>query len=102
VADTVAKIRSSPYWGHVAIFIIPDENGGLWDHVPPPQIDAWGPGTRVPMIIVSPFAKRAVVDHTQYETVSIIRFIELRWGLPALNERDAHAQAPTEAFGPTS
>jgi phospholipase C len=50
------------------------------------------------MVIISPFAKRGVIDHTQFETVSITRFIELRWNLPALNDRDAHATAPIDAF----
>jgi phospholipase C len=100
VSETIGRIRRSPYWNEVAIFVIPDENGGLWDHVPPPVIDTWGPGTRVPMIIVSPFARRGYVDHTPYETVSILRFIELRWDLPALNRRDAAARAPLGAFGP--
>ena len=52
-----------------------DENGGRWDHVAPPKIDIWGPGTRVPTILVSPFVKTGFVDHTQYETVSILAFI---------------------------
>jgi len=98
VAETVAAIERSRYWGGVAIFITPDENGGLWDHVPPPVLDTWGPGTRVPLVIVSPFARRGLVDHTPYETVSILRFIELRWLLPALNRRDAAAAAPLDAF----
>lgn len=98
VADTVARIRKSPCWDKVAIFVIPDENGGLWDHVPPPMIDSWGPGTRVPMVIISPHARRGYIDHTSYETVSILKFIELRWKLPALNERDAAATAPLNAF----
>jgi acid phosphatase len=98
VADTIGRIRRSPYWDSVAVFVIPDENGGLWDHVPPPVVDTWGPGTRVPMVIVSPFARRGYVDHAQYETVSIIRFIELRWKLAPLNDRDAGAAAPVGAF----
>jgi acid phosphatase len=98
VSETIGRIRKSPYWGSVAIFVIPDENGGLWDHVVPPTIDPWGPGTRVPMIIVSPSAKQGFVDHTQYETVSILKFIELRWNLPPLNPRDAEANPPLAAF----
>jgi acid phosphatase len=98
VAETVARIERSRYWESVAIFIIPDENGGLWDHVPPPVIDTWGPGTRVPLVIVSPFARRGFVDHTQYETTSILRFIELRWNLKPLNQRDTVAAAPLDAF----
>jgi acid phosphatase len=98
VAETIGRIQRSPYWASVAVFVIPDENGGLWDHVPPPVIDTWGPGSRVPMVIVSPFARRDYVDHTQYETVSIIRFIELRWNLAPLNDRDAKATAPIGSF----
>jgi acid phosphatase len=69
-----------------------DENGGFWDHVAPPKGDRWGPGSRVPAIIVSPFAKRHFVDHTQYDTTSILRFITRRFGLPklpGLTQRDA-------------
>jgi len=68
-----------------------DENGGIWDHVAPPLIDKWGPGTSVPAIIISPFAKKGYVDHTQYETVSILNLIEKRWKLKPLNSRDANA-----------
>lgn len=60
------------------IIITYDENGGRWDHVSPPVIDRWGPGTRVPTIIVSPFARRGYIDHTRYETVSILKLIEER------------------------
>ena len=98
VSEMIHRIRKSPYWDRVVVFVIPDENGGLWDHVPPPTIDTWGPGTRVPMVIVSPYAKRRYMDHTQYETVSILKFIELRWSLPALNQRDEAANAPLNAF----
>ncbi len=97
-SDMIGRIRNSRYWDKVAVFIIPDENGGLWDHVPPPDVDTWGPGTRVPMVIVSPFAKRGYVDHSQYETVSILKFIELRFNLPPLNKRDADASAPFNSF----
>ena len=75
-----------------------DENGGLWDHVAPPVGDRWGPGTRVPAIIISPYAKRAVVDHTIYDTTSILRFIEWRWNLPPLGTRDAAANNLLNAF----
>ena len=55
-----------------------------WDHVAPPKIDRFGPGTRVPTVIVSPFAKHGFVDHTQYDTTSILRLIARRFELPAL------------------
>jgi phospholipase C len=56
--------------------------------VPPPVVDKWGPGTRVPAIIISPFAKGGV-DSTVYDTTAILRLIEDRWGLPRLSSRDA-------------
>ncbi len=98
VADLVAAVQNSPYWADTAIVITYDEHGGRWDHVAPPVIDKWGPGSRVPAIIISPFAKKGYVDHTQYETVSILKFIETRWGLQALTDRDAKAADLTAAF----
>ena len=74
-----------------------DEYGGRWDHVPPPRGDRWGPGTRIPAIIVSPYAKKGFVDHTQYDTTSILKLIETRWGLAALGQRDAAADGLTNA-----
>jgi phospholipase C len=98
VADLVSSIQNSPYWNDTAIIITYDEHGGRWDHVSPPVIDRWGPGSRVPAIIISPFAKKGFVDHTQYETVSILKFIETRWGLAPLTSRDAAANGLTNAF----
>jgi acid phosphatase len=62
-----------------------DENGGQWDHVAPPKGDRWGPGSRIPAIIVSPYARRGYVDHTLYDTGSILRFITKRFDLPMLD-----------------
>ena len=98
VAELVDAIRNSPYWKDSVIIITYDENGGRWDHVPPPVIDEWGPGTRVPGIIISKMAKRGFVDHTQYETVSILRFIEEKFGLQSLTNRDANAKSFLNAF----
>jgi phospholipase C len=61
-------------------------------------IDRWGPGTRVPAVIISPYAKRGYVDHTQYDTTSILRFIETRWNVAPLGTRDAAANDLTGAF----
>lgn len=61
-----------------------DENSGFWDHVAPPKADRWGPGSRVPGLIISPFAKKGYVDHTQYDSTSILRFITRRFDLPVL------------------
>src|SRR5262249_17439574 len=91
VADLISAIQSSPAWDDTAIIITYDEQGGRWDHVPPPVIDRWGPGLRVPTIIISPFARKGFVDHTQYETASILRLIETRWQLEPLSTRDAAA-----------
>jgi phospholipase C len=66
------------------VIVTYDENGGQWDHVAPPKGDRWGPGTRIPAIIVSPFARRHYVDHTQYDTASILRFLTKRFDLPML------------------
>ena len=98
VAAIVGAVRKNRIWSSTLIIITYDENGGRWDHVTPPVIDRWGPGTRVPTIIVSPFAKRGFVDHTQYETVSILRLLELRFGLEPLSSRDATASPLTNVF----
>ena len=88
VADLVKEIRESQLWDDTVIVICYDENGGRWDHVPPPKIDEWGPGTRVPAIVISPFAKRKHIDHTQYDTTAILRLIEERYELEPLGTRD--------------
>ena len=98
VADLVSAVQASPYWQDTAIVITYDENGGFWDHVAPPAGDRWGPGTRVPTIVVSPFAKKGFVDHTQYDTISILKTIELRWNLAPLGTRDTAAAPLTNAF----
>jgi phospholipase C len=98
VAWLVRRIMNSPYWNDCAIIITYDENGGRWDHVAPPVIDRWGPGTRVPAIIISPYAKKGFVDHTQYESISILKFIETRFDLQPLTSRDANANDLLNAF----
>ena len=101
IAGLVAKLRASPQWPHMVIVITYDEFGGAWDHVAPPRGDLLGPGTRIPALIVSPFAKHGTVDHTQYDTESILRLITRRFDLevlPGITMRDkelvAHG-APT-------
>jgi len=97
-ARLIEAIRKSSLWKDAAIIVTYDENGGFWDHVAPPKADRWGPGTRVPAIVISPYAKRGFVDHTVYDTTSILKLIETRFGLPPLGERDAHANDMTNAF----
>jgi phospholipase C len=94
----VNAIRATNYWKNTIVIITYDENGGRWDHVAPPIIDRWGPGTRVPTIIASPFARKRFVDHTQYETVSILALIEKRFNLRPLGTRDARANPFTNAL----
>ena len=98
VLALINAVRNGPNWKDAAIIITYDEHGGFWDHVAPPVIDRWGPGSRVPTIIISPFARKKFIDHTQYETVSILAFIEARWHLTALTSRDAKAANLTAAF----
>ncbi|HSN21256.1 MAG TPA: alkaline phosphatase family protein [Usitatibacter sp.] len=98
IASLVKAIMASPQWKSTAIIVTYDENGGRWDHVAPPKGDRWGPGSRVPAVIISPYAKRGYVDHTVYDTTSILRFIEKRWGLAPLGTRDAAANDLTGAF----
>jgi phospholipase C len=90
VADLVAAVQNSPIWRDAVIIITYDENGGRWDHVPPPvRSDGWGVGVRVPTIIISPFARRGAIDSHEYETVSILKLIERRFHLAPLSTRDA-------------
>ena len=88
IAGLIAKIRASRHWPKVAIIVTYDENGGFWDHVAPPSGPGWGdrfgPGTRIPAIIVSPYARRGYVDSTPYDTTSIIKFITRRFALEPL------------------
>jgi phospholipase C len=98
VADIVRLVQQGPYWSKVAVFIVYAGNGGRWDHVAPPKGDRWGPGTRVPAIVVSPFAKKHYVDHTIYDTTSLLAFIERRWNLRPIASRDAQANDLTNAF----
>lgn len=100
VADLVQTIQSSSNWKDTMVVITYDENGGRWDHVAPPRIDKWGPGTRVPTIVISPFARRGFVDHTQYDTTSILATIEQRWGLAPLQSRDSKAAPLVNALDP--
>ncbi len=99
--ELINDVMNGPNGKDAVIIVTYDENGGFWDHVAPPVIDRkWGPGTRVPAIIVSNFAKRGYVDHTQYETVSILSFIEKKWDLRPLTDRDKNANPLQNVFDP--
>lgn len=85
IADIISHLENSPQWPHMLVVVTYDENGGIWDHVAPPKADRWGPGTRIPAIIVSPYARKGFVDHTPMDTTSILRFITRRFALPTLH-----------------
>jgi phospholipase C len=98
VQTLIDAVRNGPNWADTAIIVTYDENGGFWDHVAPPVGDQWGPGTRVPTFVVSPFAKKGFVDKTVYDTSSILALIEHRWGLAPLGTRDAAAADLSNTF----
>ena len=91
--DTIKAIENGPQASSTMIIVTYDEFGGQWDHVSPPTgagvSDQWGPGTRVPAFIISPLLPSGRIDHTQYDTTSILATIEARYGLPHLSSRDA-------------
>lgn len=114
-ATVIEALTRSPNWPRSALFLTYDEHGGLYDHVPPPPACAPGDiepdldmgaqvagfdelGIRVPMMIVSPFAKKHFVGHRTYDHTSIVRFVQARHVIPALTDRDANAEAPWEMF----
>src|SRR5579859_570619 len=91
-------LMSGPNWASSAVFLTYDDFGGLYDHVPPPPVDIYGLGPRVPMLIISPFAKTGYISHTQYELSSVLKFAEEVFGLPSLGQRDANANDTTDSF----
>jgi phospholipase C len=98
VADLIAALQASPQWKSTLVIVTYDENGGRWDHVAPPVVDRWGPGSRVPTLLISDWAKKGYVDHTTLDTTAILKLIETRWGLDPLTDRDAKAGNMLSAF----
>ncbi|QSA98746.1 alkaline phosphatase family protein [Methylococcus sp. EFPC2] len=98
IADLIARIEHSPQWKDTVIVVTYDEYGGFWDHVTPPKGDRFGPGSRIPAIVISPYAKKGQVDHTVYDTTSILKLIENRWNLTPLGTRDAKATSLERAL----
>jgi len=86
--QVVNAIMRSPMWEDTAIFVTWDEWGGFYDHVPPRRIDPFGFGIRVPLLVISPYAKRGWIDHVEGEFSSVLRFIEDDFGLTQLTDRD--------------
>ncbi|AZF03484.1 acid phosphatase [Pseudomonas sp. R5-89-07] len=85
IVRALKVLQESPQWNNMVVVVTVDENGGWWDHVAPPKGDRWGPGTRVPALVVSPFARKGTVDHTVYDTASILRLITRVFQLETLD-----------------
>jgi len=96
--EQVNAVMQGPNWSSTAIFITWDDFGGFYDHVVPPKVDSWGFGPRVPLLIISPYAKQAYVSHTQYEFSSLLKFVEARYSFPALTARDREANSTLDSF----
>ena len=91
-------LMNSSQWSSTAVFLFWDDFGGFYDHVAPVNLDQFGLGIRVPLIIISPYAKPGFISHTTYEFSSLLKFVEERFGLPALTTRDANANDPLDSF----
>jgi len=89
----INAIMASPDWDSTAIFLTWDEWGGFYDHVKPPTVDRFGVGFRVPLIVLSPYAKEGYIDDHQGEFDSVLKFIELNWDLPSMTQRDKTASS---------
>jgi phospholipase C len=106
VSSIVNAIGASSYWQNTAIIVTWDDWGGWFDHVPPPQViddgTSWGSGYvygfRVPLIVISPYAKPAYISHVNHDFGSILNFIEQNFGLPSLGYADAHADNLSDCF----
>jgi phospholipase C len=105
VASIVNTIGESSYWDSTAIIVVWDDWGGFYDHVPPPFLDNWGGlGFRVPMIVLSPYAREAYpstpgyVSHTPYEFGSILKFVEQNWNLGTLGATDQRSTSIMDCF----
>ena len=98
VAQVVNAVGQSQYWNSTAIVVTWDDWGGWFDHVVPPQLYYDGLGFRVPMLVISPYAKPSYISHTQYEFASILRFVEDNWRLGRIGGNDATAASISDCF----
>ncbi|MBD5657427.1 MAG: hypothetical protein IAI50_19925, partial [Candidatus Eremiobacteraeota bacterium] len=98
VGSVVNAIGESPDWSSTAIFILWDDWGGWFDHVSPPQLDEMGLGFRIPLLVVSPYAKHGYVSHVQHEHASILHFAEEVFGVAALAAADKRADDMLDCF----
>jgi phospholipase C len=94
----INAVMQSPAWPTTAIVLTWDDFGGFYDHVVPPWVDQYGFGPRVPLIVISPYAKERTVSHTTYEFASVLQLIENRYSLAPLTNRDASANSLLDMF----
>jgi phospholipase C len=98
VASVVNAIGTSSYWDSTVIFVTWDDWGGWYDHVAPKIVSSYELGLRVPLIVISPYAKTAYVSHVPHEFGSLLRFVEERYGLQSLGYSDARSDDLTDCF----
>jgi len=98
VTGLVNAIMQSSAWKDTAIVVTWDDYGGFYDHVPPPNVDQYGYGPRVPALVLSPYAKPGCISHTRFDFTSPLKLIETRYGLPPLTARDAAANNMLDCF----
>jgi acid phosphatase len=88
ISAVLDKLKASPQWKHMLVIVTYDENGGYWDHVAPPTGPGWGdrfgPGSRIPTLLIGPDVKKGAIDSTPMDSTSILKFITLRFGLEPL------------------
>jgi phospholipase C len=98
VTSIVNAVGNSPYWANTAIFVTWDDWGGWYDHVAPSIINSYEYGFRVPLIVISPYAKAAYISHTTHDFGSILKFIEDTFGLSSLGYADTNADNFSDCF----
>jgi phospholipase C len=98
VTYLIDRVMQSQYWQSTAIVLTWDDYGGFYDHVPPPKMDQYGEGFRVPTVVISPWAKHHFIDHTQYEFASMLRLAEVSFNLPTLGTRDVKSNDMMNSF----
>jgi phospholipase C len=98
LVEQMNALGNSPYWSSTAVVLVWDDYGGFYDHVPPPHVDIYGLGPRVPAIVISPYARRGTIDSDPMEFASVLRFIEQVFELPAMTDRDANSDDMMSAF----
>jgi len=96
--EQINAVMQGPDWKSTAVFLTWDDFGGFYDHVPPPAVDNFEFGPRVPFLIISPWARSGFIDHTTLEFSSVLKLIEERLGINPLTDRDAESNDLIDAF----